>query len=185
MFLVASIFILILLKPVKIKLKLPSAKLGKVLLTLIVLTTVTWLFNQDANNCLARDFVEQAPPAVCWRQTNDYESTISYSWTILQVLWVLTIIFSTAVVSKYLIKRSSATPRDNKKTALFLASLSMILLIFICTVIKVWLSTEFNNNNYALNNAAALVSNLGIPMWLMATTAAITYIFSSRHKNQH
>jgi hypothetical protein len=166
----------------KLRLYRPATKLGKILFLLVVLTVAVWLFNQDANNCLDRDFVVQAPPAICWRQVNDYESTISYSWTILQVLWGLTLIFSAIVISKLMIKRSAARPDDNKKTASFLAALSGVLFIFIFTVLRVWQSTTFNNNNYALNNAAALIINIVIPAWLVATTVAFTYAFSSRRK---
>jgi hypothetical protein len=100
----------------------------------------------------------------------------------LQVLWGLTLIFSAIVISKLMIKRSAARPDDNKKTASFLAALSGVLFIFIFTVLRVWQSTTFNNNNYALNNAAALIINIVIPAWLVATTVAFTYAFSSRRK---
>lgn len=161
----------------------PNTKLAKTLLLLIVIFVAVWVFNQDANNCLARDFVEKAPPAVCWRQTNDYESTIAYSWTILQALWAVIIVFSSIIISKRIMKRSTATRRENKRTALFLTSLSVILLLFIFTVIRIWASTTYNNNNHALNNAFNLVSTVGVPAWLALTTSAAVYGISLRRKH--
>jgi membrane-associated HD superfamily phosphohydrolase len=163
------------------KIKLPSSKLARILFFLIISTIALWLLNTDANNCLDRDFSTQPSPALCWRQTNDYESTLAYIGTFLLISFVLTIIFSALIITKYLIKKSAATPLENKKTAIFLTSLSIVLLIFILTVMKIWLSTEFNNNNYALNNAATLVFTIGAPAWIAVTTSAVAYTLNSKH----
>lgn len=175
------------LRSVKDKLKRPTTKLGKVSLLLIALTCGAWLFVNNAQNCLDRDFVEKAPAAVCWRTTNDYESTIGISELIYIVLLASSIICSSASVSKLIIKRSHATLAENKKTAWFLATLSLVILIFIATVFSVWQRTTFNNNNYFLNTATNVVITIGLPTWLIVTTAAGTYgvyIFR-RRKNWH
>jgi magnesium-transporting ATPase (P-type) len=162
--------------------KYTVTKLAKTSTLLIILTCLTWIFNFNANNCLNRDFVTSPYPAFCWRQVNDYESTIDYSWWLLHILLVLTIVCVSVMISKRLIKQSKSSPKENRKTAWFLAALSSLLLIFIITTLRVWQSTIYNNNNYALNDASNLVVIIGIPAWLILTTAAITYALNSRHK---
>jgi hypothetical protein len=168
----------------KSRIKLPATTLGKASLLLIILTLAIWLFANNANNCLSRDFVEKAPPAVCWRQTNDYESTIEYSQLIGLGLLVLAIICSSVAITKLRISRSHATPKENKSKAWYLATLSMILLIFIITLGTVYQKTTFDNNNYALNTATATVTAIGTPLWLALAASAVTYGVSS-HKRRN
>ncbi len=155
--------------------KLLSTRLGKVSFTLLVLTFIAWLFVNNAQNCLSRDFVMQAPPAVCWRQTNDYENTISYSQAIYLVLLTVSIICWSAAITRPLIRRSHATMTENKKTAWFLTALSIFILIFVVTIYEVWQRTTYNNNNYSLNTATDVAVRIGAPLWLAITTATTTY----------
>jgi len=159
----------------KLRVKWPTTKLGKASLMFIVLTFVAWLFVNNAQNCLSRDFVEQAPPAICWRVTNDYESTIAYSQTIYLGLLALAIICSSATISRLKIKRSHTQPVELKKTTWFLAALSILLLIFVVTTFEVWQRTTFNNNNYFLNTATDIVVKIGVPLLLALTTVTVTY----------
>ena len=159
--------------------KFPASKLGKVSLLLIVFTFAAWLFVNNANNCLSRDFVDKAPPAVCWRAANDYESTIEQSQIVYLVLLALAIICSSATISMKQIKHSRTSAAEYRKTAWFLAILSGLLLTFIVTLFTVWQQTTFNNNNYAFNTATDVVVKLGVPIWLAITTSAITYGLNS------
>ena len=159
----------------KLKPKLPITRLGKTSLLLITFTLVVWLFVNNAQNCLSRDFVTQAAPAVCWRATNDYESTIAQSQVVYFALLILAIICSSATISKLRIRHSHVSASEHKKTALFLATISALLLVFIVTVFEVWQRTTYNNNNYFLNTSTYAVVKTGVPIWLAVTTAAITY----------
>jgi magnesium-transporting ATPase (P-type) len=169
-----------------LKLKRPTTKLGKASLMLIAMTFVAWLFVNNAQNCLSRDFVEQAPPAICWRATNDYESTIAYSQVIYLGLLALAIICSSASISRLKIKHSHATSAEHKKIAWFLVALSILLLTFVVTTFEVWQRTTFNNNNYFLNTTTDAVVKIGVPLWLAIATAAITYGLSYfKKRNRH
>lgn len=163
----------------RLKAQQSFTKLGKISLLLIALTFVFWLFVNNAQNCLSRDFVEQAPPAICWRETNDYESTINYSQVVYLCLLVLAIVISAVTFSRMNIRRSATTKTEKRKTALFLATFSSLLLLFIVTIFIVWQRTAYNNNNYALNTATHLVVSIGSPIWLAVTSAAATYGLSS------
>lgn len=159
----------------KLKPTLPSTGLGKISVLLIVFTFGAWLFVTNAQHCLSRDFVEQAPPAICWRATNDYESTISQSQVMYLILLVLAIICSSASISRLSMKHSHLTRVELKRTSWFLAALSVLLLLFVVTIFEVWQRTTYNNNNYFLNTTSNAVVTIGAPFWLALTTAAITY----------
>jgi hypothetical protein len=163
---------------------LPTTKLGKISLLLIVLTFAVWLFANNASNCLSRDFVEKAPPAICWRKVNDYENTIGYSQLIDMIVLVLAIICSSVTITKLRIKCSDVTPNENKKTAWFLMALATLLLIFIVTLGVVWQKTTFNNN-YAFNTTTAAVTTIGVPLWLAITTSAVVYGQKARKPGTH
>lgn len=155
--------------------KLPTSRLGKASLLFVGCTLIAWLFVNNAQNCLSRDFVEQAPPAVCWRATNDYETTIALSQTVFLTLLVFSIVLSSAALTAHKIKKSHATTSEIKRITLFLAILSVILLIFIVTTFEVWQRTTYNNNNYFLNTTTDVVVKLGLPVWLVISTASFMY----------
>jgi len=160
----------------RLHIKRPTTRLGKVSLLLIAVTFGAWLFVNNAQNCLDRDFISPPyPPAICWREVNDYENTIQYSQLIYLVLLGLTIICSSATISRLKIKRSHLTLADHKKTTWFLVVLSMLLAAFVVTTFEVWQRTTFNNNNYFLNTTTDIVVKIGAPLWLALTTAAVTY----------
>jgi hypothetical protein len=159
----------------KLKAKLPTTGLGKISLLLIVLALISWLFVVNAQHCLSRDFVEQASPAICWRTTNDYESTITFSHAIYTILYALAIICGSVAVSKLIIRRSHKTRSEYKIIVRCLVALSILLLIFIVTVTEIQVHTNFNNNNYFLNTTANQVFNIGAPLWLIVTASAVTY----------
>lgn len=159
----------------KLSIKLPITKLGKISLALIALTFMAWLFTNNAENCLSRDFVEKAPVALCWVTPLSYESIIEYSQLLYLGLLGLAITCSSVTICRLRIRHSSATSAENKKTAWFLAALSGLLLVFIVTMFTVWQRTTYNNNNYALNATATIVVKVGVPLWVAVTAAAISY----------
>jgi len=168
----------------KLHRKFPTTKLGRISLVLIVLTLFSWLFVNNAQNCLSRDFIfPPYPPAVCWRQVNDYENTIRYSQLVYLVFLGLAIICSAASLTKLKIKRSHATVTERRKTTIFLVALSTLLVIFVVTTFEVWNRTTFNNNNYFLNTTTNAVVEIGLPASLALITATIMYGLSSFRRN--
>jgi len=159
----------------KSSIKHQISTLGKVSLIVIAATCSAWLFVNNAQNCLARDFVEKAPPAICWRTTNDYESTISASQSVFLILLVLAIVCSSIAITKRIIGRSNNSRAENKRTAIFITLSSVLLLSFIITVLSIYMKTTFNNNNYFLNTTSDAVIKIGLPIWLACTSAAVTY----------
>jgi len=155
--------------------KQPISTLGKLSLILIATTFIAWLFVNNAQNCLARDFVEKAPPAVCWRTTNDYESTIGTSQSVFLILLILAIVCTSIAITKRIIRRSNNSQAENKRTAIFITLLSVLLLSFIITVLSIYQKTTFNNNNHFLNTTSDIVFKIGSPIWLACTSAAVTY----------
>ncbi len=159
----------------KSSVKQPISTLGKLSLILIATTFIAWLFVNNAQNCLARDFVEKTPPAVCWRTTNDYESTIGTSQSVFLTLLFLAIVCSSVTITKRRIRLSNNSQAENKKIAIFITLLSTLLLLFIITVYSIYLKTTFNNNNYYLNTISNAVIIVGSPIWLACAAAAVTY----------
>lgn len=154
--------------------KLPTTMLGKVSLAFIALALFSWLFVNNAQNCLSRDFIfPPYPSAVCWRRINDYEDTIRYSRLICLVLVGLAIICSSASMARLQIKRSPATPAERRKTTILLGAFSILLLIFIITVSGIWYRTAYNGNNYFLNTANDAATKIGAPAWLALTSVTV------------
>lgn len=158
-----------------LKNSLPETKLGKISLLLVFLTFALWVFAANASNCLSRDFVTKPNPAICWRKVNDYENVITYSDIATTCLLALAIACSSSTLSRLIIRRSRSSYKENRKTALFLGSLCILMLIFVITVWSIWQRTTFNNNNYTLNTAATAVITLGTPLFLAFLSATVTY----------
>lgn len=160
----------------KLQVKPLTTTLGKISLALVALAIVTWLFLSNAERCLDRDFVlPPYSPAVCYKITNDYESTIRASQLILLILIVLTVICCTAFISLKMIRLNKSTMAKHIKTTLLLTALSIFLFAFIVIVFTADALTTFNNNNYALNTTVRWTFIAGIPLLLASTTAAVTY----------
>lgn len=168
----------------KLHLKCPTASIGKISLLLFILTFAAWLFTFNAENCLSRDFVTKAAPAICWRTFNDYENTIEYSSIISLVLLASAIVCGSIMLSRLIIKRSHTTAKENKIAALLLGGMSSLLLIFIVAVLVIYARTTFNNNNYALNMAADVTTNVGIPALLALVTATAVYALKSSKRKR-
>jgi hypothetical protein len=78
-------------------------------LAIVVSTLGLWLFVNNAENCLTRDFVEHALPAVCWKAQNDYEDTIRYGDNLLALCIKLIIISVTSVISLRILRNGLST----------------------------------------------------------------------------
>jgi hypothetical protein len=166
----------------KLPTRKPLSRLGLISLLLLILSFGAWLFVNNAQHCLDRDFIEQAPAAICWRQVNDYESTIDYGRSVFLCLLVLGIICCSATITRLIIKHSSPTLHEIRKTTWFLAALSTLLLTFIVTVIEISRRTTYNNNNYFLNSVTNVIIIIGIPLLLALVTTTATYGLSSWKK---
>jgi len=49
------------------------------MILLIIATVGAWLFEDNGQTCLSKDFVFGNPRAICWKQCNDYENVITVS----------------------------------------------------------------------------------------------------------
>lgn len=162
--------------------RLSHTRRAKFIFLLVVLVVATWIFNTDARNCLSRDFTPTPAKAICWRATNDYESTINVSGLVLNVLVVMLIISASVFGTRNLAKRPSISKADNAKMFGFLSILSVVILVSIASIIGIYTKTTFNNNNYFLNSMNDIAFYWGIPLWIAVTSSAATYGFCARQQ---
>ncbi len=148
----------------------------KLLTTLLVIATVgAWLFEDNAQTCLSRDFVIGDPGGICWRKINDYENVIAVSDQVYTVLSRLMLMSAAAFLSLRFVRKGMTEVKYWFITG-FLVAACICSLIFVLTVAKVFDSTEYNNNNYALNNAYHWAHHLGKPLVIIFFTGAIVFV---------
>lgn len=156
-----------------------SSALTVLTVILVVATVGAWLFLDNARTCLSRDFVMHAddsvPAAVCWRQTNDYENVIDVSEQVYTFLFRLTLISAAVFFSLRYIRKGISESKYMFITG-FLMAASACSLASVLIVFKVFDSTKFNNNNYALNTANQWAVHLGVPLVIIFFTGAVAFV---------
>lgn len=144
---------------------------------LIVMTILSWLFLSNAQNCLARDFREKAPPAICYRETNDYEITIDVAAAVFRACFMALVVVAMVNFSLRRIYRG-ITPYRHKCVILLLLVASLLVFIFMQIVFSIYHDTPYSNNNHVLNTWFNWAYSAGRPLLLALATALLTYIVS-------